>query len=80
MILDKPVSQGDRTLGQRGLIMNLENREVGRAFVDHHSVTEVSVAVISNLGRVRVCLEAGEVPAAGSLPEPGPVLRSGPYP
>ena len=51
--------------------------------VDHgSSATEVSGTVIGNWRRdprVRVCRAAVEVPAAGSLPEPGPVVRSGPY-
>lgn len=52
--------------------------------VDLHLVTETSqVRLISNWWgdcRVRVCLAAVEVPVEGSLPEPGPGHRSGPYP
>ena len=46
------------------------------------STTEVSGTVIANWRRdprVRVCRAVVEVPAAGSLPEPGPVARSVPY-
>lgn len=46
------------------------------------SETKVSGTVIANWRRdplVRVCRAVVEVPAAGSLPEPGPIVRSGPY-